>query len=249
MPKIMSGTEATGDHLWRCRAQRQCLTLPAVPATSEPAPDLFEFEKSRLALGVARVAGIDEAGRGPLAGPVVAAAVIFPSRWVLSGLPPELEGLNDSKQLSESRRESYFDFLIGHPQIEKGVASIEPEVIDRINILQATHRAMALTLRQLGHEPGHVLIDGRPVPGLTPPQTALIKGDSRSYSIAAASVIAKVTRDRRMLELDRLYPGYGFADHKGYGTPEHLDALDRLGTSPIHRLSFAPCRPRQPEFL
>ena len=117
------------------------------------------------------------------------------------------------------------------------------EVIDRINILQATHRAMNLALEQLRPPPEHVLVDGRPVKSMRFPHTALVKGDARSYSIAGASVLAKVTRDRLMRELDRLYPGYGFAGHKGYGTPQHLAAVQALGPCPIHRRSFAPFRP------
>ena len=193
--------------------------------------------------GLRVVAGVDEAGRGPLAGPVVAAAVVLPGDWSETGLDSRLRGLNDSKQLTEAQREDYYAVLTSHPEIRYAVAEVEPEVIDRINILQATHRAMNQALAQLQPSPEHVLVDGRPVKSMLFPQTALVKGDARSYSIAGASVIAKVTRDRLLREFDRRYPGYGFAEHKGYGTPQHLAAIQALGPCPIHRRSFAPFRP------
>jgi ribonuclease HII len=189
------------------------------------------------------VAGVDEAGRGPLAGPVVAAAVVLPRRWLEWGLDERLQDLNDSKQLTEERREHYFAILTSHPEIGCAIAAVDAATIDRINILQATHRAMNQALAQLQPPPEHVLVDGRRVNSMPFPHTALVKGDARSYSIAAASVLAKVTRDRAMREFDRRYPGYGFAEHKGYGTPQHLTALRALGPSPIHRRSFAPLKP------
>ena len=192
--------------------------------------------------GLRLVAGVDEAGRGPLAGPVVAAAVVLPCGWSEAGVDDRLRGLNDSKQLSEAQREEYYSVLTTHLEIQWAVASTDVEVIDRINILQATHRAMNLALEQLQPPPEHVLVDGRPVKSMQFPHTALVKGDARSYSIAGASVLAKVTRDRLMKEFDRVYPGYGFAEHKGYGTPQHLAAIQALGPCPIHRRSFAPCR-------
>jgi ribonuclease HII len=207
-------------------------------------PDRFEFERALLSQGLSRLAGVDEAGRGPLAGPVTAAAVLIPSRWVREGMPAELRDLNDSKQLSAASRETFFALLTAHPEVSFAVARIEPDVIDRINILQATHRAMIEALGGLEPGPDHVLVDGHPVGTLRYPQTALVKGDARSYSIAAASVLAKVTRDRLMMEYDRRWPVYGFADHKGYGTPRHLAALEKHGPCPIHRRSFAPLRPR-----
>ena len=191
---------------------------------------------------------MDEAGRGPLAGPVVAAAVIFPKAWAEAGLPDALCGLNDSKQLSEIQRERFYEFLMGCAEVEKGIASLEPGVIDEINILQATHRAMNLALGQLRPAAEHVLVDGNHVKSIVLPQTALVKGDSRSYSIAAASVLAKVTRDREMVRSDARWPGYGFAVHKGYPTPQHLAALQSQGPCPIHRKSFAPVRACQSEF-
>lgn len=211
--------------------------------------DRFSHERSVLASGIGILAGVDEAGRGPLAGPVVAAAVILPRAWVQEGMPEGWGDLNDSKQLSESRREEFFAGLTGHPEVRFAIASVEPGVIDAINILQATHRAMNESLAGLGNDVEHALVDGRPVRTLRLPQTALVKGDSLSYSIAAASVLAKVTRDRVMREADSKWPGYGFATHKGYPTPEHLEAVARLGPCPIHRLSFAPLRRPEPELF
>ena len=203
----------------------------------------LSHERELWQKGLTLVAGVDEAGRGPLAGPVVAAAVVLPCSWSETGLDGRLCGLNDSKQLTEAQREKYYSILTAHAEIRCAIARVEVEVIDRINILQATHRAMNLALEQLRPPPEHVLVDGRPVKSMRFPHTALVKGDARSYSIAGASVLAKVTRDRLMRELDRLYPGYGFAGHKGYGTPQHLAAVQALGPCPIHRRSFAPFRP------
>lgn len=206
-------------------------------------PDRLAYERRLWAAGLTRIAGVDEAGRGPLAGPVVAAAVVLPVDWAHTGIDPALRGLTDSKQLSPAQREKFFERLSAHPLIRFGLGVVEAELIDQINILQATHRAMALALAQLDPPPEHLLVDGRRVPSLAWPQTALVGGDARSYSIAAASVLAKVTRDRLMQRYDRLYPAYGFAQHKGYGTPQHLAALAQFGPCPIHRRSFAPIRP------
>jgi len=197
--------------------------------------------------GLNHVAGADEAGCGPLAGPVVAAAVVFPCSWRESGLFSKLRGLNDSKQLSEEEREKYYSRITTHPEIRYAIASVDVEMIDRINIRQAAWRAMNLALDQLQPRPEHVLIDGLKIKWLPYPQTALVQGDCKSYSIAAASVLAKVTRDRIMRELDALYPGYGFAGHKGYATPQHYAAINAKGPSPIHRRSFAPFRPVEEE--
>jgi ribonuclease HII len=210
-----------------------------------PPPDRFAAERDLLARGVTRVAGVDEAGRGPLAGPVVAAAVVLPDTWIEAGLPPALDGLNDSKQLTETRREAFFAALISLPEVGFGIAEVEAGTIDRINILQATHRAMNAALAKLAPPPQHALVDGTFVKSLRFPQTALVKGDARSYSIAAASVLAKVTRDRLMLDYDQRWPEYGFAAHKGYGTAAHLAALARHGPCPIHRRSFAPLKPAE----
>lgn len=216
-----------------------------------PAPrhNQFEFEAALWSSGCLRVAGVDEAGRGPLAGPVVAAAVIFPPAWLDSGLPPELEGLNDSKQLTEARREEFFATLIRLPEIQFAIAEADAATIDRINILQATHRAMNEALAKLAPAPEHALVDGTRVKTLRFPQTPIVKGDARSYSIAAASVLAKVTRDRQAAGWHRQWPEYGFAEHKGYGTPRHLEAIRRHGPCPIHRRSFAPLKPTQPQLI
>jgi len=209
----------------------------------------FEFERMLWRQNIVRVAGVDEVGRGPLAGPVVAAAAILPPRWAETGLPAGLTGLNDSKQLTAAQREKYFEFLTTCAEIEFAIAAVDAGVIDEINILQATHRAMNDALAQLNPAPAHALVDGRPVKTLAVPQTAIVKGDARSYSIAAASVLAKVTRDRRMWEFHAQFPDYGFAEHKGYGTAKHLAAIERHGACPIHRRSFAPLKAKEPELL
>jgi ribonuclease HII len=220
-----------------------------MPASAPAPPDRLRFERELLAEGRRWVAGVDEAGRGPLAGPVVAAAVMLPAAMIRAGLPPELAGLNDSKQLTARQRDRLFDALRNRADIRHGVVRIEPAEIDRLNILRATHRAMAAALAALRPPPEHVLVDGLPVRSLPFPQTALVKGDARSFSIAAASVLAKVTRDRLMIAYDATYPGYGFARHKGYPTAAHRAALQRLGPCPIHRRSFAPVRARQPDLF
>jgi ribonuclease HII len=195
----------------------------------------FRFENAAKRRGAKIVAGVDEAGRGPLAGPVVAAAVILPETF-------RLPGLNDSKQLSAAQRAALFQALTSNPAVSFGVGVVDVEWIDRINILQATHRAMLAALRALPVQPDRVLVDGLPVRAITIPQTAIVKGDARSFSIAAASVIAKVTRDRLMMELHARYPAYGFDANKGYPTPDHLAALRAHGPSPVHRRTFGPVR-------
>jgi ribonuclease HII len=207
--------------------------------------DRFEFERGLWSQGITRIAGVDEAGRGPLAGPVVAAAAILPARWAETGLPGELTGLNDSKQLTEIQREKFFAFLTICGEIAFAIAQTDAAQIDEINILQATHRAMNDALSRLTPPPQHALVDGRPVKTMRVPQTAIVKGDARSYSIAAASVLAKVTRDRLMLEFHAQFPEYGFAEHKGYGTARHLAAIAAHGPCPIHRRSFAPLKPEE----
>jgi len=211
--------------------------------------DRFEFERVLWSRSVTRVAGVDEAGRGPLAGPVVVAAAILPPRWAGTGLPAELAGLNDSKQLTAAQREKFFEFLTRCAEVEFAIAQVDAGVIDEINVLQATHRAMNAALAQLTPLPPHALVDGRPVKTLRVPQTAIIKGDARSYSIAAASVLAKVTRDRRMQALHAQFPAYGFDQHKGYGTAQHLAAIAQHGACPVHRKSFAPLKPPAPELF
>jgi ribonuclease HII len=204
--------------------------------------DRFECERALWSQKITRVAGVDEAGRGPLAGPVVAAAAILLPRWAESGLPAGLAGLNDSKQLTAVQREKFFEFITGCDEIEFGIAEVDAAQIDEINILQATHRAMNDALAQLNPPPQHALVDGRPVRTMRVPQTAIVKGDARSYSIAAASVLAKVTRDRLMLEFHAQFPEYGFDEHKGYGTAKHLAAIAQFGACPIHRMTFAPLK-------
>jgi ribonuclease HII len=197
--------------------------------------DLFEHERAAWRGGARRIAGIDEAGRGPLAGPVVAAAVLLPFDF-------DLTGINDSKKLSPDARASAFARLLADTRVIVGVGLSEPDEIDRINILRATHEAMRRALAALGGDtPDFVLVDGLPVPHLHPRCTALVKGDSRSASIAAASIVAKVTRDRLMAgQYHAAHPEYDFARHKGYPTPDHLRALAQHGPCAIHRRSFAP---------
>ena len=201
--------------------------------------ELLLSERQLRAEGFSWIAGVDEAGRGPLAGPVVAAAVVLPSDV------PELPGVFDSKQLSETEREELFDALYALPGIRIGVASADAEEIDRLNILRATHEAMRRAVAKIA-EADFVLVDGLPVQ-FTLPSRNIVKGDAKCASIAAASIIAKVTRDREMVQLDEIYPGYGFAKHKGYGTAEHLSALKKLGPSPVHRKSFRPVYELLPE--
>ena len=209
----------------------------------------FRHEHALFEQGVREIAGVDEAGRGPLAGPVVAAAVVLPVEWILGGMPRKLRKVNDSKQVNAREREILFLELTVSTAVRFGVARVEVEMIDQINILQATHRAMNLALAQLSPPAAHALVDGLRVNSLVLPHTPLVDGDCLSFSIAAASIIAKVTRDRIMTQLHEQYPVYGFADHKGYGTPEHVEALKRHGPCPFHRLTFSPVRPVQAEFF
>ena len=192
--------------------------------------DMLVHERKLWVDGIEHVAGVDEAGRGPLAGPVVAAAVILPHEC-------DLPGLTDSKKLTAEQREE-LEPLVMEQALSYTVAHVDVETIDRMNILQATFRAMREALAGLSITPDHALIDGNHTPGGPVPQSAIVKGDATSLCIAAASVLAKVSRDRYMVEMDETYPGYGFAQHKGYGTPHHKDALKRLGPCPLHRRSF-----------
>lgn len=193
---------------------------------------MLEWERRLQARGVEVVAGVDEAGRGCLAGPVFAAAVVLPVGAVI-------EGLDDSKKLTPASREALFE-RIQLEAVAVGVGRVDAPEIDRINILQAALKAMRLALEGLGCPVGHVLVDGDRCPGSAFEESALIEGDARSMSIAAASVVAKVSRDRCMRALDAEYPLYGFAGHKGYGSPEHLEALQEHGPCPLHRRSFGP---------
>jgi ribonuclease HII len=202
----------------------------------------LRHERALRKTGIEIIAGIDEAGRGPLAGPVVAAAVILPGAF-------RHKALTDSKKLTHATREEIYTELTGNPKIIWAVAVVDPEEIDRLNILRATHHAMRQAVGSLAVEPQHVLIDGLPVKPFPLPQTALVGGDGISFSIAAASVLAKVTRDRIMVEMDALYPGYHFSKHKGYGTEAHRASLQRYGPCPIHRKSFLPVRQAQMDLL
>ncbi|MFL6594749.1 MAG: ribonuclease HII [Chthoniobacterales bacterium] len=193
----------------------------------------FRHERKIRALGFSSIVGIDEAGRGALAGPVVAAAVILPEKF-------KHKRLNDSKQLLPERREEIYGDLVSNPKIVWSIGVIDSIEIDRINILRATHRAMHVALASLTSQPDHALIDGRPVSPFPLPQTAVIDGDCYSLSIAAASVIAKVTRDRMMREFCARYPEYCFSQHKGYATELHVAKLHAHGPCPIHRCSFEP---------
>ncbi len=198
----------------------------------------FRHERALRTQGWARIAGIDEAGRGPLAGPVVAAAVVLPEGF-------RHRVLTDSKQLAPAQREEIHAELTGRPEVQWAVAVVEVEEIDQLNILRATHEAMRRAVAALALPPDHVLIDGLPVRPFPIAQTALVGGDARSFSIAAASVLAKVTRDRIMVEMEARHPGYDFAQHKGYGTPVHLAKLRAHGPCPIHRRSFLPVQQAQ----
>ena len=188
------------------------------------------YEQQAHAAGFHWIAGVDEAGRGPLAGPVVAAACILsPDR--------PIPGVNDSKKLSAARREAVYQEII-RQCVSYRVAFVEPDEIDRINILQATIKAMRLAVAGLDQTPDLLLVDAVRLPDVSMPVQAIIKGDALSVSIAAASILAKVSRDRLMDQYETLYPGYGFIRHKGYGTPEHYAAIGQLGITPIHRRTF-----------
>lgn len=201
-------------------------------------PTFIEEEMLR-ARGYRLIAGIDEAGRGPLAGPVVAAALILP----FEERPSWLNLVRDSKQLTHSRRETIFDCIV-ESEVAFGVGVVSHEIIDERGIALATRLAMRYAVEQLSTRPDYLLIDYVRLPEVRIPQKSMVDGDSLCLSIAAASIVAKVTRDRLMVELDSQFPGYGLAQHKGYGTPEHLEALQKLGPCPIHRKTFEPVRGR-----
>ena len=192
---------------------------------------MLTHERRLWSSGRSHIAGVDEVGRGPLAGPVVAAAVILPQDF-------DVLGIDDSKKLSPKKREELFE-VIKEEALAWSVGWVGPERIDEINILEATKEAMAQAVQGLSLQPDHVLIDGNfTVRALALPQTAIVKGDANSTSIAAASILAKVTRDRYMEEMDAVYPGYAFASNKGYGTKAHYDGLKAQGPTPIHRKTF-----------
>ncbi|MDZ4842687.1 MAG: ribonuclease HII [Hyphomicrobium aestuarii] len=199
-------------------------------STPRPRPT-FELEAAEMALGRAPVAGVDEAGRGPWAGPVVAAAVILDPDAIPSGL-------NDSKAMTSEARQAAFDVIMATSRVGVGIGDVAR--IDRDNILAATMWAMSEAVLALALTPGLILIDGNRLPASTCPARAIVKGDAKCLSIAAASIIAKVTRDRIMVALARDHPGYGFERHKGYGVPDHQKALAALGVTPHHRRSFRP---------
>ena len=193
--------------------------------------DTFFYEKKAIEKGFKRVAGIDEAGRGPLAGPVVAAAVIIRDTGFT-------ERIDDSKKLTEKMREKAFIDILNRCDV--GIGSVSVKDIDRVNILNATLLAMKRAVEELEEGPDHLLIDGRMKVALPQTRTYIIGGDSLSASIACASIIAKVYRDKLMQEVDRKYKRYGFSKHKGYGTRQHIEAIRRYGLSPIHRKTFGP---------
>lgn len=201
---------------------------------------MLRYEKEAWNAGLFFIAGVDEAGRGPLAGPVVAAAVAFDREPLENGAAESFAGLTDSKALTEKQRDRFFEQLQQCPFARIGCAVVDPDIIDDINILQATWRGMASAVAQISPLPDLALVDGNPVRGLPCKSQNIIKGDAQSLSIAAASIIAKVTRDRLMIELDAQFPQYGFAQHKGYGTAGHLAASRRHGPCIHHRKTFRP---------
>ena len=220
------------------RRQQKPLATLATCAEKTQTPTLLE-EMALYEQGHSILAGLDEAGRGCLAGPVVAAAVILPLQLAQEEVMTRFIGVNDSKQLTAQTRERLYKVIMQHA-LAVGVGFGSAALIDEINILQATKHAMRVALTQLSLQPQALLLDALTLPDITLPQRPLIKGDARSLSIAAASIIAKVTRDRLMLELHQQYPVYGFDRHKGYGTQAHLTALHCYGATPEHRRSFAP---------
>ena len=202
--------------------------------------NLYEYEETLINDGVKLIGGIDEVGRGPLVGPVVAACVILPLNY-------ELPGLNDSKKLTEKRREEFYKILM-QDAISIGIGIIDEKIIDEVNIYEATKLAMKDAINNCQIKPEHVLIDAMKL-DIDIPSTSIIKGDAKSLSIAAASVIAKVTRDRMLVELDKKYPMYDLKHNKGYGTKKHLEALREYGITKYHRLSFAPVKENSSKIL
>ena len=194
---------------------------------------MLAYEKELYAQGIDLIAGVDEVGRGPLAGPVVAAAVILPKAC-------KIPGLNDSKKIPKSKHKEIYEAVLQNA-IAIGIGVKDNQVIDQVNIYEATKLAMMEAIGQLEPQPQHLLIDAMKL-DLPIPQTSIIKGDANSLSIAAASIVAKVTRDQMMEEFDKEYPGYDFAQNAGYGTAKHLAGLDKLGVTPIHRRSFEPVK-------
>lgn len=202
--------------------------------------DLYQYEKELWNKNINLVGGIDEVGRGPLIGPVVAACVILPQDFVL-------EGLTDSKKLSEKKREKFYDVIMDKA-IAVGIGQASEKIIDEINIYEATKVAMKEAVQNCKIKPEHILVDAMPL-SLDVPTTSIIKGDAKSITIAAASVIAKVTRDRMLVELDKEYPMYDLKHNKGYGTKKHIEALREYGITKYHRLSFAPVKENSSKIL
>jgi ribonuclease HII len=195
--------------------------------------DLYNYERDLINKGITLIAGVDEVGRGPLVGPVVTAAVILPLNY-------QLEGLTDSKKLTEKKRDKFYDIIM-HDAIAIGIGIKDNNVIDKINIYEATKEAMIEAINNLNIKPEHVLIDAMPLE-ISIPHTSIIKGDAKSLSIAAASVIAKVTRDRYMYELDKKYPMYNYKKNKGYPTKEHIEAINKYGVNDLYRKTFGPVK-------
>lgn len=205
----------------------------------------LEFEKKLFTQGNNLIAGIDEAGRGPLAGPVVAACVIIDKDFSLN--KEELKMIADSKKLTAKKRELLFKIIKENVKaVEIGV--VDPDIIDKINILQASFLAMRRALKKVGLDPSHIIVDGKfNIPKIKTPQTAVVQGDKNIWTVAAASIIAKVSRDWIMTNMDKKYPQYGFIDHKGYGTKKHLSCIEEHGPCLIHRRSFAPIKNYKPK--
>ena len=204
--------------------------LDAIRREEERLEIINAFENDGYQKGYLYIGGIDEAGRGPLAGPVVASVVVFKQNT-------KIEGINDSKKLSEAKREELFD-IIKDQALDYGIGIVNNEEIDEFNILNATYMAMKKAINCLEKTPDYLLVDAATIPGIEIDQKPIIKGDSKSISIAAASILAKVTRDHIMYAYDEMYPEYGFKGHKGYGTKEHYEAIEKHGITPIHRKSF-----------
>ncbi len=210
------------------RQQREQRKAEKLEAERKRLENMWVYERQYAECGA--LCGIDEVGRGPLAGPVVAGAVILPADC-------EILYLNDSKKLSEKKREQLYDEIM-EKAVAVGIGAVSPQRIDEINILQATYEAMRIAVSRLSVVPALLLNDAVTIPGIDLPQVPIIKGDAKSVSIAAASIVAKVTRDRMMVQYEEMYPGYAFASNKGYGSANHIKALKELGPCPIHRRSF-----------
>lgn len=217
------------------RLVRQCQAqLDEYKRERERIGRMFSYERQVWAMGYRLVAGLDEVGRGPLAGPVVAAAVILPGELIVPGL-------EDCRRLSGKRRQEVYE-EIRAKALGVGIGMVHPDGIDEANVMMATYKAMVKAVADLAERPDYLLIDSLHLPGVAQPQAPIAGGDGQSCSIAAASIVAKVTRDDYMIEMDKQYPQYGFANHKGYGTLEHREALERHGPCPIHRKTYGSVR-------